>query len=555
LGLFLAVKFRQISPTANSYNTKETRKFIRLQSLSEMDSENTVPVENVFAFATKSQETSNSMKGTSEVIENTLFSPQKQSNNRPVTASKLTPKREPLSQQKTQVKSASKLVASMMTTSTINKTPFSPSNLSTFSIESSSTRESARKAKEVNTKLRIEKVQQLKEKWAKDKERKANFYQERRQQTIQRLEEETQKAAETRKRQLERQRQFQEQQKLKEKESLALSLQASRELVKDLEKETKARRRISIFLNSQIRKKQVEKERILLQEKKQYEESLLESKRVDALQIREKKTEGENRRRESLMNRTLYAQELKKRSEELDQQQKEHEKSLLNSRKQNFEDTQRYKQQCKQEEIQDLQVTLANEKEWKMKEKQLIEAEMLNELQLLQSRHEDWKCVQAYKQELEHRKRESLQFRISKWKQEKSLEQEQKEQELLAKQLESELTKLAYQDVQQYRTQCDENRRQSLQYRLDKMKKDIDFEKGQVALRQMMEEEERRLQALDRQDIANYKQKILNARRESLEYRHQFEVCFQKIFLMIIFIYFLKFIASRTNASRRRTSS
>lgn len=469
--------------------------------------------ENVFAFASNAIATpassSTSMKVASSTAKGTT--PMKTGNpQRPTTAIKSTPNKKPIS---TVPKSTGKQV---------DRVPFSPLS-SSGSVSSDFGKDAARIAKNMSTMERIQKVAQLKEKWAREREQKAQFYHEKRNVQLQKLQEETQFAAELRKKNLEKKREFEEREKQAKKDQLAASLEARAQLAKDLEAENKARRRISIFMNSQMRKKAKEREAALIAEKKMEEESLHTSRRLDALQMREAKKEEEARKRESMCNRTISAQEQKRIAEELAQKKKEEELSFLEARKQNWEDDLNTKKREEERRRDSVAFRLDEWRQQKSVEEELNRSMEHQELDLIHTRHADWKDVQAYKEEEDRRRRESLAFRLDKWREEKSLEQKSKEQEELAKEIENELCRQAREDVETYRTEQKESRRQSLAYRLDKARKDRDFEEGQKALRQVVLEEEKRLNDLDREDVQNYRQMIADARRQSLEYRNQFE--------------------------------
>jgi len=119
---------------------------------------------------------------------------------------------------------------------------------------------------------------------------------------------------------------------------LQASLEAHVQLWMDLEKQTKAKRRISVFLIQQMRKRAAAKEAEMNSQKKKYEDKLLYDRLVDYLQVRELKKAEELRRRESLANQTIQAIEVKKKVEESEQEQIFQEFTLLEMRKLNFED-------------------------------------------------------------------------------------------------------------------------------------------------------------------------------------------------------------------------
>lgn len=479
-----------------------------------MDTENK-PIENVFAFAAS---TNSAKAAPTPVVKPVSVAPVKGTTpmksiatTKPATAVKTTPNKRPAS------------ATPKSTGKAVGRVPFSLATPSSGGTICSDSREAAKIAKDAVTVERMQKVAQLKEKWAKEREQKTQFYQEKRNLALQRLQEDSQLAEEHRRKNLQKKREFEERERTLKKEQLAASLEARSQLAKDLEAEAKARRRISIFLNSQMRKKAQEKEALLNTMKKEEEESLLSSRRLDALQLRDAKREEEQRKRESLCNRTLMAQEQKRIAEELEQKKREEEAALLETRKLNWEDDIGKKQKEEQERRQSIAGRIEEWRKQKNVEMEMQREQEHHELDLIHTRHADWKDVQSYKDELERRKRESLAFRLDKWREDRNLDQKSKEQEDLAREMEAELTREANEDVENYRKTQKEARRQSLAYRLDKARKDRDFEEGQKALSQMVQEEENRLNALDREDVKNYRQKILDARRQSLEYRNQTE--------------------------------
>lgn len=53
---------------------------------------------------------------------------------------------------------------------------------------------------------------------------------------------------------------------------------------------------------------------------------------------------------------------------------------------------------------------------------------------------------------------------------------------------------------------------------------DKDYNRGLLALQSAVDEEEKRIEDEDRDDVNNYRKGVVNARRQSLIYRNQFEV-------------------------------
>lgn len=348
------------------------------------------------------------------------------------------------------------------------RTPFSPLSVNDSVISSASeSRETARLAKMKSDNDRINKVAQLKAKWAEEKERKASLFLSRREQDKKRLQEDNQMAADLRKRNLDKQREIAHKEKQASKEQLSASLKARAQLTVDLEQEAKAKRRISVFLNGKMRKRALAKEAQLEVQQKEEEKGLLDSRRTDCLLVRQARQLESARKRESLANHTLRAAELRKKEEEIHHQLMEEEKALL------------------------------------------------------ELRHLNWEDDQAAREERERLRRESLAYRLDKWRVERDLTQSSKEQQRVAEEMDRELQSAAREDMQEYQIKCSAARRQSLSYRLDKARQDRDFEHGQKALMQMVQEEEKRVKEGEREDVQLYREKILEARRMSMQYRSQ----------------------------------
>ena len=113
---------------------------------------------------------------------------------------------------------------------------------------------------------------------------------------------------------------------------------------------------------------------------------------------------------------------------------------------------------------------------------------------------------------------------MDKWREEKQVRNVQITHEEEIAEIERELQIQAAEDRKEFEEKQYRSRRESLSYRLDKARKDKNFEEGQLAVQQAMEEEERRLAKLDHDDVVNYKQELIAARRQSMEYRNQTEV-------------------------------
>jgi hypothetical protein len=385
-------------------------------------------------------------------------------------------------------------------------------------------RESARVAKLQSTQKTITKVQLLKEKWAKEKEQKLNGYKERRDLEKRKILEESMTASELRHKQLEKQREIEEKNKIAEKQDIIIRHESNILMKQEVEKQKQAKRRISVFLNHSIRKKQVEKQAQMEEMKKSQDQEDLSLKRMDYLNQRQNKVLEDMRRRESLHNRLELSKEQKEKEKELmNTLYHSTDKELLETRYNNWQDEKTYKKQVQEQELEDLQKQNELFKEQKEKEKQLQTLKELENINLLKTKELNWKDEQLYKEHLKQEEKNEVLFKSNQWKLTKEQEKQSENALSLQKTYEFELTKQAHNDMKSYRSKCHDDRRQSLSYRLAKARKDKDFEKGQEAAKQILIEEEIRINELDREDVATYKQKIMDARRQSLEYRAQTE--------------------------------
>jgi hypothetical protein len=143
----------------------------------------------------------------------------------------------------------------------------------------SNSREAAKIAKLQSTAERIQKVSELKDKWAKEKEDKIAKHKEKREEERKRQQLSMQLIAEQRRLVLEKQREAAIKKKKAEQELIQSSLEARSQLAKDLEKQKKERRRQSIALNLEILERMKEREAQLKEEQKAVEDFNFECRR------------------------------------------------------------------------------------------------------------------------------------------------------------------------------------------------------------------------------------------------------------------------------------
>jgi hypothetical protein len=378
----------------------------------------------------------------------------------------------------------------------------------------------AKLAKLQSTAERIKKVSSLKEKWAKDREINAQINKEKRALELRKLQDETDAAAAARKKAIDAERTYELLEKQREKDLLAASLEERTELARKLQEQARAKRRISVFLNATLRNNALKKEAELKAQKQQEIVSELSDRRTDFLQMRQAKAREEQSRRESMANRGIAAQAQREAEEKLAKKAAEEEAALLETRHLNWEDDHKFKQ----EQEQARRLSVAGRLDHWREQKQVGEKELCtikeNERELLQTRQLDHQDMLQYKKQLVQRDRQSLAGRLQKWREQK----EDPGVKVMAAALERELQEQANEDVRNYQLKLETQRRESLAYRLEKARKDKTFEAGQHALKRIVEEEEHKLQEYDRQDVKNYRERLLEDRRKSVQYRQEVEV-------------------------------
>lgn len=386
--------------------------------------------------------------------------------------------------------------------------------------QSATGREAAKLAKLQSTAERIKKVTGLKEKWAKEKEINAQVNREKKLAELKKLQDDTDAAAAARKKAIDAERTYELSERQREKELLAASLEERNQLARDLEAKAKAKRRISVFLSTKMRSSALQKEAELKAKKQAETITELSDRRTDFLQIRQAKAREEQNRRESMANRGVTAQQHREAEERMAKQLAEEEKALLEMRQRNWEDDNKAKQLAEQQRRISIAGRLDHWRDQKTVEQTELNATKKQTVELFQTRRLEHQDVQQYKKELIQRDRQSLAGRLQKWREQKVDPGIQ----AVADQIERELQEQAHEDVKNYRATLEQQRRESLAYRLEKARKDKTFEAGQLALTQIVEEEERKLQDYDRQDVQNYRQKVIEDRRRSLQFRNDTEV-------------------------------
>lgn len=129
--------------------------------------------------------------------------------------------------------------------------------------------------------------------------------------------------------------------------------------------------------------------------------------------------------------------------------------------------------------------------------------------------------MENYKKVCARRARESVLFRLDKWRDEKAADARQVAEEAEAAEYEALLRQQEAEDVRSFRLAQENSRKQSLLFRIDKARLGREQDRAEEEARKLIEEEDRRLREADREDVKTYMQSIVSARRQSLAYRGQ----------------------------------
>lgn len=272
----------------------------------------------------------------------------------------------------------------------------------------SASRELARAAKEQNTKDRIQKVKELKEKWAQEKEGKLHERAHKQSDSM-KLQEISTKLAQQRKINIDKQRHYQQSVKEAEREALVVYSKDRQHSKQEMERINKEKKRFSICLRQELQTKFKQAEEKLLSESKEYDQGLFESRRLDAMVIRDMRKSEDERRRVSMLFRTEMAQKQKMIENLRLENEKDVERSQFQMRYLNWQDEQKHKALLEEQRRESLQKRNEVWSKQKQTELEMQYDDKEREVSLLQSRYEDWKDIEAYKKDQEKRHRESLQ--------------------------------------------------------------------------------------------------------------------------------------------------
>lgn len=382
-------------------------------------------------------------------------------------------------------------------------------------------REAVKAAKERAEEERVVKVAALKAKWAQEKKDKLQKKAAERQEDLERLNKLSAAAAAARKHALERKRAKEEERKQVEAEELAVKIEDRLHIKKVQEEDDRRRRRQSMALRSTMRERQRVAEIAIADQKEEQERSLLESRRQDAQLVRAYKEKEREDRRESLSMRGAEAQRQKQYTELHEQQRRDEEVDLLERRRAGWEDEQQYREDLKAARRASMAGRLDDWRRQKAEAEQERVEQLERDVESLELRREDWKIREAAKTQEQHEQREETANRLDQWRKEKMVEAAWKAEDVEREALERELRAAELEDVHNYQAKLQDERRQSLAFRLDKSRIDAEHKSSQEQLEKEIEAEEFRLKEQDREDVRAGKQAVIQSRRLSLEYRAQ----------------------------------
>lgn len=408
-----------------------------------------------------------------------------------------------------------------------NNTPFkkesyisSPSSSTTIG---SQALEQARIAKLQNTSEKISLVANLKEKWAKEKEEILTHQATKRAKELKQQQDHSAFIKEKRRQNSIAERQYTKTIKECENEMFAAFVEDRIFQANEVEKLQKERRRRSVMINTEILAKAKQRSLEISLRKAEEERTLLESRRLDAIALEKFKEEEEDRKRESLLFRADIFHNQKKVETQIINQSMEFEKSLLDSKYEDWQSLQQSKDKEEQRKRESISNRIDLWRKGKGKQLETDEYKQKEETSLLLSRYEDWKDLEEYKKQSVMKRRESIVNRLDKWRLEREYTNWEKAEEEEALEYEFELKAQEVEDIKKYQTEMSKSKRESLAYRLDKAKRDKMYDEGQVSLQQVINEEEYKLKQEDHQAMQQYHQEMNELRRQSLIYRRQAE--------------------------------
>lgn len=391
---------------------------------------------------------------------------------------------------------------------------------------SANAREAARIAKLNYTAEKRRRTTELKEKWAREKDDKLAFFAKKREDEAKQLKDLESKMMAQKRRDSAKKREIDKKIASERSEMLKANLDAQTQLKFDLQRQEKERRRQSVALNKEIIQKSKQKELDIKRRQKEEEDSLLTSRRIDFLSMRENRELEKEERRKSTANRIADSRRQKELEEEFDKIRKEQEAEILQKRKDDWEDTKRQEQSDREGRRQSLACRLDCWRKQKKSEEE-THREMVNQLEVEYSlRKMCWQDVQEVKEEGIKRDRLSLLWRLDKWREERDIEEGQLLEQQRTNEIERQLLKQEIEDVLAYRAEQEDLRRRSLAYRADSAARERDYWAGQDANRIEVIAAEMKIRQEDSENIRDLRAKEREERRASLMTRREQAVRF-----------------------------
>lgn len=368
---------------------------------------------------------------------------------------------------------------------------------------------------------RQNKTAALKEKWAQEKEERLADQQRKKAAELKATRDQLQAIAEKRKLNKEKERQKKAEAVLLRNEQLKAQNDERAQLARDLKEKKLKQRRESADLKLKIVREAQEKEKLLHQQQKDEERSLLESRRIGFLEARNAAKESERNRRQSLISRAQVSAKHREISKKMEKEKIEEEKGLLEFRKEAFIGKIEFEKEIQESRRRSLVGRLDKWRSEKRMEELAKKDELHQQNVEAEIKTQDWLDIQEYKKNIAQRERESLEKRIQKWREERTIEAEAMAKKAEEEQMERELFAQECEDVMIYQEQQEALRRQSLAYRLAVGRRDRDWEEGVEANAALIKIQERQILAEELEDVKNYKQELDENRRASLAFRLQ----------------------------------
>jgi len=205
----------------------------------------------------------------------------------------------------------------------------------------------------------------------------------------------------------------------------------------------------------------------------------------------------------------------------MQRKREEEDRSILQFRHTLSKNLREEKEQSIRQDRQSITERLSEWRDQRKKEEEQDSVDKEYQTYILEMRRLDWCDVENYKKKQDQMRRESVAFRLDEWRQHKTLDAQKEAEENEVKEYEALLKQQEREDIIEYQEMMTSQRKQSLLFRMEKHKQEKVVEQNLEQAKYDLEEEERLKRETDRNDVAQYMQSMLLARRQSLEYRNQ----------------------------------